>query len=506
MNFFPMIQTRETALSLSWNKEVDVVVIGYGGAGAVSAITAHDAGAKTLILEKMEQGLEGGNTRVSAGIVFSPDDAEAAQDYIRALSEGVVDEEVIKTMATAMSENAAYLISLGADPTRKIKRSGGTFPNLPGSEKCAISYYTPGNGQGLFNLLANQVSRRRIEVLYGTPGKALIQNRGGEILGVAVGDEARTKLIKARRAVILTCGGFLFDRTMQKDYLSAWPYLGFGSPGNTGDGVRMAQKAGASLWHMSCVLGPLSPALKLPGSEVPLLVSIPGDGYVFLDKHGRRFMNEKKDPFFGKGWQEVTLYDPAQTEFPRIPWTILFDDTTRKKGPLVPSSREILLGGHLVKLKNTWAMVMEERDWSTDNSREIEKGWIAKGATLPELAEILGIQSDDLDDSIARYNSFCGTGKDADFSRPSGTLRPIASPPFYAIKVYPGAISTQGGPRRNEHSQVLDPFERSIPRLYAAGECGSVWGFLYQASGNLADCIAFGRIAGRNAAHEKPWD
>lgn len=74
--------------SLPWQKEADVVIVGFGGAGAVSAITAHDAGANVLILEKMPRGKEGGNTLVSAGIVFSPVDVEAATEYFRALSCG----------------------------------------------------------------------------------------------------------------------------------------------------------------------------------------------------------------------------------------------------------------------------------------------------------------------------------------------------------------------------------------------------------------------------------
>ena len=84
-------------------------------------------------------------------------------------------------------------------------------------------------------------------------------------------------------------------------------------------------------------------------------------------------------------------------------------------------------------------------------------------------------------------------------------LAPIAQPPFYAIEISPCFINTQGGPRRNEKGQIVRPDGNPIRRLYSAGELGSIFGYLYQGGGNLGECMAFGRISGRNAAAEKPW-
>jgi len=110
-----------------------------------------------------------------------------------------------------------------------------------------------------------------------------------------------------------------------------------------------------------------------------------------------------------------------------------------------------------------------------------------------------------LEETIGRYNAFCKNGKDSDFNRPPETLVPLDTPPYYAVKMWPGGPNTQGGPRRNKKAQVLDTQGKPIPRLYAAGELGSIFGRLYQGGGNLAECIAFGRIAGENAALETPW-
>jgi predicted oxidoreductase len=80
----------------------------------------------------------------------------------------------------------------------------------------------------------------------------------------------------------------------------------------------------------------------------------------------------------------------------------------------------------------------------------------------------------------------------------------IAEPPFYAAQLWPVVSNTQGGPRHDERQRIVDAFGAPIPRLYAAGELGSVFGHLYMSGGNLAECFIGGRIAGREAAAETP--
>jgi predicted oxidoreductase len=84
-------------------------------------------------------------------------------------------------------------------------------------------------------------------------------------------------------------------------------------------------------------------------------------------------------------------------------------------------------------------------------------------------------------------------------------LEPIAEGPFYAVELSPSMLNTQGGPRRNEKGQIVRPNGKPIPRLYSAGELGSIYSHLYQGTGNIGECLAFGRVSGRNAAAETPW-
>lgn len=96
-------------------------------------------------------------------------------------------------------------------------------------------------------------------------------------------------------------------------------------------------------------------------------------------------------------------------------------------------------------------------------------------------------------------------GVDADFGRPAEKMRPLDKPPFYALRILPGVICTGGGAVRNGSSQVISTNGEPIPRLYSAGELGSIHTGLYQLGGYLAECMATGRMAARALVGAKPW-
>lgn len=230
-------------------------------------------------------------------------------------------------------------------------------------------------------------------------------------------------------------------------------------------------------------------------------------GVIFADKYGKRFMNEGKASRHGWGWREILFYDGDKQENPRIPFYIVFDDTSRRK------FSPISIGAEGYKI--TWAGCFSGYEWSKDNSKEIENGWIIKADTIDKLAAKIrehcranGEKMDSvlLEKTVAKFNEYCEAGEDPDFNRNKETLTPIETPPFYAIEAYPGSVNTQGGPKRNEKCQILDVKDQPIPRLYSAGELGSFWVYLYNSGGNLGECLATGRIAGRNAVAERAWN
>jgi succinate dehydrogenase/fumarate reductase flavoprotein subunit len=230
-----------------WDREVDVAVIGTGFAGLSAAITAKDAGAKVIILEKMPRKHEGGNSRVSGNMWWTPTNLPEALQYMEALSNGLTDKESIQALAEEMMNLNDWLASMGIKAAR-LGMFQPEHPELPGS-RCVRTWSNNGAGEGkLWIPIREQVENRGIEILYETPARDLVLSpASGEILGVKATIGEKPISVKARKGVVLACGGFEFDFEMQKQFLPGWPTYGRGTPGNTGDGIRMAQKAGAAL-------------------------------------------------------------------------------------------------------------------------------------------------------------------------------------------------------------------------------------------------------------------
>jgi len=479
-----------------WDMEYDAVVVGWGAAGSTAAVAAHDQGAEVLILEKMPDG--GGNTRVCGGNIIIPRGREFT-DYLDTLSFKTTEREILETFVEYALKNGDWIREMGGDvqvfaplevayPTM-IAAAG--FPHISGAET-VVKYNikgTPQEGkpsQRLWKFLSGLVAKRGIKVLTSTPAKELILSLEGEVIGVMAEKEGETVRIKARRAVILTCGGYENDPRMKWDYLPVKPVLFLGTPGNTGDGIRMVQKIGGDLWHMtrlSCLIG-----FKAPGFEAAFWVAFLSEGFIFVDKYGKRFVNEAGIEIH-EYYRELSHFDVEKMEFPRVPLWAIFDEQTRRRGPLS---------------RGTAGYNRDLYSWSLDNSTEIAKGWILQVKTVSELATKTSIDPLTLEETIERYNGYCRAGKDADFGRAKEDLR-VLEPPLYAIQLWPALINTQGGPRRDKESRVLDPEGQPIRRLYAAGELGSIWGYLYQGACNIGEGLVFGRIAGKNAAAEKPW-
>ena len=482
------------AIPRKWDKETDVVILGTGFAGLSAAITAHDAGAKVLILEKMPQKYEGGNSRVSGNMWWTPTNLPEALQYIEALSIGLTDKESIQALAEEMMKLNDWLGTLGVQAAR-LGMFQPEHPELPGSG-CVRTWSNNGAGEGkLWIPVREQAEKRGIEILYDTPAKDLVMSQATrEILGVKATSKGKDLFIKARKGVILACGGFEFDFEMQKQFLPGWPTYGRGTPGNTGDGIRMAQKAGAALWHMNNSLAGIGCMIVPEYSPVMIPASIPGNGYIFVDKTGKRFMSELRENRHGFGHKENLLYfDGVLGDFTRIPCYGIFDETTRTRGSIVSGA----------SWKFGWFGWFGDYQASRDNSKEIEKGWIVKGETPADLANKLGIKPAELEATIAKYNEHCKNKLDSEFARPRQSLVPLEKPPFYCVKLYPATFNTQGGPRRNAKCQVIDPDSQPIARLYSAGELGSFWGWMYNGGGNNAEALCTGQIAGRNAAAAK---
>ena len=469
------------------SNDTDVLIIGFGGAGAVAAISAHDAGANVLLVEKMPEG--GGNTNVSLGGFLSLKDYEQGLLYLKHLCGRIlstVDPDMLEVFAKACVNNTKWIENFGAKTHVYGKAS---FPMLPGAdsvEKRMITGKNTAYENSFWHFLRNEVGKRNIPVMYNAAAESLTQNTNGTITGAVINQEGKTFHINASKAVILTCGGFEYNDWMKKNYLKGYPYHALGTPANTGEGLKMAQQVGADIWHASNVSAPLG--FKSPDFDAAFLSRPASNQFIYIDKNGKRFASEVTDIHAYN--YLVDFFDPQRLDFPRIPCFMIFDESVRQAGPVALSSIGYNRGRY---------------QWSKDNSDELRRGWITSGKTPSELAAKIGIDPHELNETIKRYNRFCNSGNDDDYYRPKDKLALIDTTSLYAIKLWPCLLNTQGGPRRNKKAQVLYPDGKPIPHLYSAGELGSIFGLLYQGAGNLGECLAFGRIAGKQAADEKPW-
>jgi succinate dehydrogenase/fumarate reductase flavoprotein subunit len=494
-----------------WDYESDVVVIGMGYAGQNAAIAGRDAGAKVLILEKAPEKYAGGNSSVSGGGLTIPTGVKEGIPYYRALAFGTSPEELCSFMAEALYKVPEQLNKLGIEliVTRSYERTpGDTTPQtglriLPGANYGRIYSIKPvkdappnfGAGKQLHMALDKCVKSRGIPIHYEARAKHLMQDPvTKEIIGVIAEKQGKKVYLKAKRGVVLACGGYENNPEM----ISYFNYPGiriypWGSPYNTGDGIKMVSEIGAPLWH-TFSLEWAGHSVKAASEQAGVSVQMTlGGNYIFVNKYGKRFMNELKNMVHTKESLELTYFNHDRVEYPNQPFYAIFDESVRSRQRL---GRQ---GGM------TWNAVHGLYQWSEGSSAEIEKGWVSKGDTLKDLAAKIKIDPDGLQETVTRYNQYCSGKKDPDFNRRDNSLSPLSTPPFYGVELALTLINTQGGPKHNTKAQTLDQDDNPIPRLYSPGEFGSFFGFLYPGGSNIPEAIAFGRIAGENAAAEKPW-
>lgn len=499
----------------AWDYESDVVIVGYGGAGAVTAITAHDLGARVLIVEKNRADTpttinHTPSSRMAGGYFLCATDARKAADYLYWTSWGATPRECCEVMGEYIVTNEAYMLSLGGQGKRSLERAVQCeYRDIAPGGDSLYMFLHRGAGPGQFKVLMENIEKRNIQVLYNHPAKEVIQHPvTGEILGVAAENDGRSVYVKARKAVVLSTGGFEWDEEMKLNYLKAYPSYYYCNPGNEGDGIKMGQGAGAGLWHMNSISGRIVSYVKgmKPAFGTHFLVP-----FILVNKYGKRFATEPGDPDTTKYrmhgfWLECIRFDTQRVEYPQIPCYQIFDETRRLKGPFARSMIKGLLPDGTPQYFYKW---------SQDNSAEIERGWIIRGETIEDLAANIRRQDMEnesrmdpaiLKETLITFNRYCKVGEDPDFHRSPEALVPLEAPPFYALKMYPGGPNTQGGLKKNARGQVLDAHDKVIGRLYAPGENGSYFGFLYSGGGNLCENLVWGRITGENAARESDWD
>ncbi len=523
-----------------WDHEADVVVIGTGFAAQATAIEADKAGAGVLMIEKAPEKHQGGNSRVCGQGFLSPSEAiwDAYDQYITAMTEGIgmpAPEGFVEFYTHESSKNIQWFKDMGAEiaPTAGNSAPGAWipfYPHFPGADKIATEpgYYTVGGkysgpGSNWYFLEDYILSRPGIKKMFETPAKRLVQDpMTREILGVVAENGGKEIFIKAKRAVCVCAGGFEYNQQMKRDFQGMPnPSYTYGSPYNTGETIKMCWAAGADIRAMSSFSSPCRYSAGMKGDLLAALRAEPmvkKGGMIMVGANNKRWFDEYRPRMGGMKYLGVSHLEGACADTGTVIENGVF---VKMKFPMpihMIFNEEARLAGKSVFAGSAWMEQVEGYKFSQDNSEEIAKGWITKANSIRELATKIGRDPDALEATVKRWNESCAVGKDLEFDKgdpefvPYYRQKELLSPiplegePVYALQLYPVNLNTQGGMVRNTKAQVIDINGNPIPRLYAAGENGDIWTWLYQCMSNVGGgCYSFGRMAGQNAAAEKPW-
>lgn len=467
-------------LPQKWDETWDVVVIGSGFAGLAAAAEAAGGGAKVIILEKMPT--YGGNSIINGGEYNSWDDKLHIREKLNLGDDSVElhQKDTLKGGDFYGFPDLVEVLVNGATPALNwmMDEGGCKLRNILNRTGGHTAYRThtcvEGVGRGYTDPLKKIAEGRGAKMRLNTKLTWIWRKDAGPqspIEGVEVLAGKKTINIKITKALIMASGGFGRDKKMLREFNPGIldEYNCTNQPGATGETIRMAQAIGADSLQLAFIqLYPYA-APDTGILDVPAIYPFRGPGYgiVYVNKLGKRFVNEMER-------RDVVSMAQIKT-----------------------------------KMKPTYSIICEAMIPKMGTKEEVEKG-IAKGRivkaeTVAELAGKLGIPANDLEETIKNHNKYMAEGKDPEFGRQfTKVMIPLTQGPFYAIPQWPAVHHTMGGIRINKNAQVVDIWGNVIPRLYAAGEVtGGVHGANRLGGNAIPDAIAFGRVAGTNAAKEK---
>ncbi|MCC6076507.1 FAD-binding protein [Pseudomonas sp. GCM10022188] len=531
------------AASLAWAERCDVLVIGWGAAGACAALEARAQGAAVLVADRFTGG---GASAKSGGVVYAgggtrqqrdagyADTPEAMFDYLRHETQGVIGDATLRRFCENSVANLEWLEGHGARYEHSMPPGGGKTSYPPdgyflyysGNEMVPShrgvhapaprGHRTVGKGQCgavLYGHLQQACLKAGVRALTQSAARRLVLDARGQVIGAELWclppgspaarehaklaaraerlqnfapaycdglrrklarieqQHARPQLVQARRGVILSTGGFIFNRAMIGEHAPKYRRnFKVGATGCDGSGLRLGLSAGAASDRLQQV-SPwrfINPPLCWPKGIV-------------VNTAGQRFVNEE---VYGG-----TLGYPLCEEQGGKAWLVL-DARLRRQ-----AIKQALFGGYwwFQSVPALALMLLKVR----------------KGRTARELAGATGMQPALLEESLRAYNAAArGTAADA-FGKSEGSRQVLDQGPFYACDisvtnpVFPLGALTLGGLKVDEdNGAVLDGQGRAIAGLYAAGRTAiGIPSHLYISGLSLADCVFSGRRAGQAAAH-----
>ena len=462
---------KKAARELPKTSNYDVVVIGAGGAGFSAAITAKNAGANVVLLEKMPA--VGGNSLISGAemnvaknwvqpkLGINDDSPELhAQDTFKG-GDGKGDMKVINVMTHEALDAAKWCRDyLGV----RFEDDNLFFFGGHSRKRALIPVgHTGTEFIAKFQAKADELG---IPVITNMKAEELIKNKDGRVVGVKATMDGSEYTFNAKGGVVLATGGFGANPEMVKKYNPKIDerFKTTDAPGSTGEALYMAERAGAELVNMGYIqtypiCDPLSGAIEL-------IADARFDGAIMLNQEGKRFVEELQ--------RRDVLSEAILNQTGQYCW-VLWND-------------------NIGKISNTVKAHANEYEAFT------KQGIMTTCDDLKCIADFTKIPFDQLQKTVKRVSDMAGKGNDKDFNHRSG-LVDMQQGKYYVIKAVPSTHHTMGGVRINEKAEALTAEGKVIPGLWAAGEVTGVTHGTNRLGGNAyTDIIVFGRIAGEAAA------
>ena len=303
---------------IAWDEEYDVIVVGAGAAGLATAVAMATEGGdlSTLLLEKGSTLIGSGNSPVCSGSFHITDEPDAFAVYMKAMLGGMsaTPASVYETYAQGAAENWKWLSGLGMkeDDVKVTPQGDGKaewfeLENSGSFSKCQFKKDNADEDRthiskflsSVLEQYPDQVTRKT-----SAPLTALVQDPETKaVIGAVYEDKNKSVYAKARKGVVMTCGGFENDPEMLQDYLSFERMHAAGASTNTGDGHRICAKLGAGMWHMNSFAGAWSNGISLDGEKTMPYRSLKKALGIVVGVNGRRFYQE---------WEGTTMFTKGE--------------------------------------------------------------------------------------------------------------------------------------------------------------------------------------------------
>ena len=462
---------KKAARELPKTSNYDVVVIGAGGAGFSAAITAKNAGANVVLLEKMPA--VGGNSLISGAemnaaknwvqpkLGINDDSPELhAQDTFKG-GDGKGDMKVINVMTHEALDAAKWCRDyLGV----RFEDDNLFFFGGHSRKRALIPVgHTGTEFIAKFQAKADELG---IPVITNMKAEELIKDKDGRVVGVKATMDGSEYTFNAKGGVVLATGGFGANPEMVKKYNPKIDerFKTTDAPGTTGEALYMAERAGAQLVNMGYIQ--TYPICDPISGAIELIADARFDGAIMLNQEGKRFVEELQ--------RRDVLSEAILNQTGRYCW-VLWNDK-------------------IGSISNTVKAHANEYEAFT------KQGIMTTCDDLKCIADFTKIPFDQLQKTVKRVSDMAGKGNDKDFNHRAG-LMDMQQGKYYVIKAVPSTHHTMGGVRINEKAEALTAEGKAIPGLWAAGEVTGVTHGTNRLGGNAyTDIIVFGRIAGEAAA------